>query len=121
MTAPLAVLVVEDAEVLRAVTTYYLDTESDLQVVASVDSGRAAVEQVRTGCPDVILLDHDMPDGNGLEVLPELRSSCPDARIVMFSAFPELRLDALARGADDFVSKDRPLNEVADRLRLLFG
>ncbi len=114
---PLSVLVVEDADVLRAVTSYYLDSESDLQVVASVSSGRAAVEHARAACPDLILLDHDMADGSGLEVLPQLRGDCPQARIVMFSAWPEVRVDALARGADDFVGKEQPLNEVADRLR----
>ena len=112
-----AVLVVEDADVLRAVTCYYLDTEADLQVIAAVSSGRAAVEQACATCPDLILLDHDLPDGTGLDVLPQLRRCCPRARIVMFSAWPEVRAAALSQGADDFVGKDRPLNEVADRLR----
>lgn len=111
-----AVLVVEDADVLRAVTAYYLDTEADLQVVAAVSSGQAGRAR-RPACPDLILLDHDMADGSGLEGLPQLRACCPHARIVMFSAWPEVRAAALARVADDFVGKDRPLDEVADRLR----
>jgi len=119
MTAPpLAVLVVDDSDVLRTVVSSYLDDESDLQVVASVGSAGEAVEQARRLSPDVILLDHDMPDRTGLEVLPQLRADSPFARIVVFSAVHDIRADALQRGADEFVGKESPFHEVADVLRL---
>ena len=115
---PLAVLVVDDSDVLRTVVSHYLDDESDLQVIASVGSAREAVEQARQLSPDVILLDHDMPGRTGLDVLPELRACSPSARIVVFSAAPDIRDDALLRGADEFVGKESPFHEVADVLRL---
>ena len=115
---PLAVLVVDDSHVLRTVVSHYLDDESDLQVIASVGTGREAVEQARLLRPDVILLDHDMPGGTGLDVLPELRAQAPCARIVVFSAAPDIRDAALALGADEFVSKEAPFHEVADVLRV---
>ena len=116
--SPLAVLVVDDSHVLRTVVSHYLDDESDLQVIASVGTGREAVEQARLLRPDVILLDHDMPGGTGLEVLPELRVQAPDARIVVFSAAPDIRDAALALGADEFVGKEAPFHEVADVIRV---
>jgi two-component system chemotaxis response regulator CheB len=115
--APLAVLVVDDSDVLRSLVTHYLDAESDLQVVASVGTARAALEQVRLTHPDIILLDHDMPGGDGLEALPELRRLCPRARIVLFSSALEVRHAALERGADEFVSKESAFHELADVLR----
>lgn len=118
MPQQLAVLVVDDSDVLRTVVSAYLDGEADLQVIASVSSGRAAVRHVQSHCPDVILLDHLMPDGNGLEVLPELRGRCPQARIVMFSTSFEVRHQALATGADEFVGKDQPLDQLVDKLRM---
>ncbi len=119
MTAPpLAVLVVDDSDVLRTVVSHYLDDESDLHVIASVGSAGEAVEQARRLLPDVILLDHDMPGRTGLDVLPELRACSPRARIVVFSALAEVRQDALALGADRFVGKESPFHDLADVLRL---
>ena len=115
---PLAVLVVDDSHVLRTVVSHYLDDESDLQVIASVGSALEAVEHARRLAPDVILLDHDMPGRTGLDVLPELRQCSPGARIVVFSAAPDLREDALHRGADEFVGKESPFHDLADVLRL---
>ena len=118
MTAlPLAVLVVDDSDVLRTVVSHYLDDESDLQVIASVASAVEAVERARRLHPDVILLDHDMPGRTGLDVLPELRACSPLARIVVFSSAPDIRDDALLRGADEFVGKESPFHEVAEVLR----
>ncbi len=115
---PVAVLVVDDSDVLRTVVSHYLDDESDLQVIASVGSAGEAVEQARLLSPDVILLDHDMPERTGLDVLPELRACSPCARIVVFSAVLEIRDDALLQGADEFVGKLSPFHEVAEVLRL---
>ena len=115
---PLAVLVVDDSDVLRTVVSHYLDDESDLQVIASVASASDALDHARRLAPDVILLDHDMPGRTGLDVLPELRACSPGARIVVFSAAPDLREDALHRGADEFVGKDSPFHDLADALRL---
>ena len=115
---PLAVLVVDDSHVLRTVVSHYLDDESDLQVIASVASAADALEHALRLAPDVILLDHDMPGGTGLGVLPELRACSPCARIVVFSAAADIREDALLLGADEFVGKESPFHEVADVLRV---
>lgn len=118
MSAPqLAVLVVDDSDVLRTVVSHYLDDESDLSVIASVGTAGEAVEHARRLLPDVILLDHDMPGRTGLDVLPELRACSPCARIVVFSAH-DVRDRALHRGADEFVGKESPFHEVAEVLRL---
>lgn len=117
LTAPLAVLVVDDSHVLRTVVSSYLDDESDLRVIASVGTAREAVQQTGLLRPDVILLDHDMPGATGLEVLPELRSLSPDARIVVFSCADGIRYDALHLGADECLGKESPFHEVAEVLR----
>ena len=114
---PQSVLIVEDADVVRTIAAHYVDTEADLHVLAAVSSGRAALQHAQRHCPDLVLLDHEMADGAGLEVLPALRQQCPKARIVMFSAYPEVRDEALESGADEFISKERPLHEVVDALR----
>ncbi len=118
MTAPpLAVLVVDDSDVLRTVVSSYLDDELDLRVVGAVGTAREAVDQTDRLRPDVILLDQDMPGDTGLDVLPVLRSLTPDARIVVFSAVDGIRFDALRLGADEYVGKASPFHEVAEALR----
>ena len=113
----LSVLVVDDQDRLRQVVAAFLNGEADLQVIAAVGSGRAALRHVDQACPDVILLDQEMPDGTGLEVLPALRTACPSARIVMFSAERQARERALQLGADEFVDKAEPLEQLAQALR----
>ena len=113
----LDVLVVDDSAVLRTVVSSYLDDELDLRVVGCVGTAGEAVAQTRLLHPDVILLDQDMPGGTGLDVLPQLRSMSPDARIVVFSCADGIRQDALRLGADEFVGKESPFHEVADVLR----
>ena len=115
---PLAVLVVDDSDVLRTVVSHYLDDESDLRVIASVGSAGEAVDHARRLSPDVILVDHDMPGRTGLDVLPELRACSPWARIVVFSAAADVRDAALLLGADEFVGKESPFHEVAEVLRV---
>jgi DNA-binding NarL/FixJ family response regulator len=115
--ARLAVLVVDDSEVLRGLVSHYLDGEYDLQVIASVDSAAAAVAHASRSRPDVIVLDHELPGPSGLDVLPELRLLCPGARIVVFSSSLHVRHEALSRGADEFVSKEQPFPDLVDALR----
>lgn len=119
MPAPLTVLVVDDSEVLRTVVSSYLDDESDLEVIAAVATASEAVHQAGLLHLDAILLDQDLPGRTGLDVLPQLRTLSPEARIVVFSsaAAADVRQDALRLGADEFVGKESPFHVVADVLR----
>ena len=117
MSRPRSVLVVDDSDVLRTLVAQYLSGESDLQVIWSVGDAEAALACVESSRPDVIVLDQHLPAASGLGVLPQLREQCPQARIVMFSSADDLRADALAEGADGFVSKLSPFPILADALR----
>ena len=112
------VLIVDDSPVLRELLSAYLDGEADVSVVAAVASAAEAVACLDVVCPDVVLLDHELPGPTGLQVLPELRRRCPQARIVVFSADGDARESVLAGGADRFVGKDRGFHEVAEALRI---
>lgn len=75
---------------------------------------RGLVEALRRDPPDVVVLDNQMPGGDGLTVLPDLRRACPRARILMWSNDEEVRGPAMEAGADGFVPKDLPLDVVAE-------
>ncbi|MHA7631915.1 chemotaxis-specific protein-glutamate methyltransferase CheB [Corallococcus sp. M7] len=103
------VLVVDDAAVVRRQVSLLLGAAPGLEVVATAPNGRIALAKVEQLQPDVVLLDLEMPELDGLETLKLLRQRAPELPVVMFSALTErggvLTLEALALGARDYVTK----------------
>ena len=112
-----SVLVVDDDEMARAVVSHLIRREPGFRVRATAVDGQQALALVDEECPDLIVLDQEMPGRLGLEVLPQLRTRCPQARIVLWSL--DVALESLVRpaGGDGFVSKAEPLERLLDWLR----
>lgn len=108
------VLLVDDSEVMRQVLRMYLESsDDDWDIVGEATDGLESIARCDQSCPDVIVLDQQMPYMNGVDALPRLRTACPAARIVMWSSSPEVEAVARSRGADAFIDKARPLDDVA--------
>jgi CheY-like chemotaxis protein len=107
--ATLSVLLVDDNGTFLRILTGFLSEygEGALRVVGSVEGGRDAVVEAERLQPDVILVDLKMPDVPGLQLLPQLRRTLPDAILIALTLMDadECRGDALAAGAEAFVSK----------------
>jgi two-component system chemotaxis response regulator CheB len=107
-TSPLRVMIVDDAVVVRGLVSRWVEEEG-FQVVASLRTGRDAVNQVERTNPDVILLDVEMPDLDGIAALPLLLEKKRDLVVIMVSTVTrrnaEISLRALALGAADYVPK----------------
>lgn len=103
------VLVVDDSVVIRRLVTHALEEEPALEVVGFASNGSIALARIPQLNPDVITLDIEMPEMDGLEMLRQLRKQYPQIRVVMFSTLTErgaaMTLQALALGADDYVAK----------------
>lgn len=113
MTPLLRVAVVDDSAVLRTVLSKHLDGDDRLEVVRQFADTAGLVEALADDCPDVLVLDNQMPGGDGVDALPAIRQRCPDSVIVMWSSDDgALRDLALERGADHFVDKGEPLASV---------
>lgn len=110
-----SVLVVEDRADIREVLQRSLNSVG-VHHVREASTCAQALTAARTSTPTVIILDNGLPDGTGLDLLPALREACPAARIVVFSADPLIAADAIARGADGFADKMRPLQDLLDLL-----
>jgi two-component system NarL family response regulator len=106
---PRKVLLIDDNPTfLRMLTRFLADQDGEgIRVVGAVIGGRDAVAQTERLQPDVILLDLEMPDIPGVDLLPRLRASVPDARLIALTLMDpaSFRATALAAGADAFVSK----------------
>lgn len=103
------VLLVDDSEVYRALLRRLLDAEPDIEIVSQASNGRLALPRIKHYQPDVVLLDHEMPELDGLATIPEIKRVSPQSHILMFSAHTtraaQLTLKALELGAEDFLTK----------------
>ena len=117
--APARVLIVDDHEVLAASLSQVLDHEPDLTVVGAAGTLEKARAQLATERPDVVLLDHRLPDGDGVEAIPDLLALRPEASIVVLTATTadHVLVAAIEGGASGFVSKTRGLDEVTSAVR----
>jgi len=109
------VLVVDDLAAVREVLTRVLD-QHGVDNVREAATGAQALAEAQAWQPTAIILDNSLPDTTGLNLLPELRETCRTARIVMFSADPYLGPEALTGGADAFIDKMRPTQDLIDVL-----
>ena len=117
------VLIVDDHAVVRSGLRLLLGAEEDLEPVGEAGSARDAVFQARALLPDVIVLDLVMPDGNGLDVLPQLVHENPEAKVLVLSMQDEPRYvrEAFAAGASGYVLKEAADTEVVSAVREVAG
>jgi two-component system, chemotaxis family, protein-glutamate methylesterase/glutaminase len=110
------VMVVDDAVVVRSLLARWIDAEPDLHVVASLPTGREAVAWFEKNDADVVMLDIEMPDLDGISALPLLLQKKRDLAVIMVSTFTrrsaEISLRALALGAADYIPKPESTREV---------
>jgi two-component system chemotaxis response regulator CheB len=109
-------MVVDDAVVVRGLVSRWIEEEPGFKVVASLRTGREAVDQILKADPDVVILDIEMPDMDGLTALPLLLGKKKDVMVIMASTLTrrnaEVSLKALSLGAADYVPKPETNREV---------
>lgn len=106
------------AEALKTV----IDLERGLVVTEVVTDGKSAVAKVSDARPDVVLIDLDMPEMDGIAATREIKRADPDARVIVLSSHEDEHLIAQAvdAGAAGFLSKLRPVAEVAEAVRAAY-
>jgi two-component system chemotaxis response regulator CheB len=106
---PIAVMIVDDSVVVRRIMTNVLSADPGLRVVGTAASGRSALEKIEELKPEILILDIEMPEMDGLETLRHLRRLHPRLPVIMFSTLTErsaaATLEALSLGARDYVTK----------------
>ncbi len=106
--AAIRVFLVDDHEVVRQGLRFLLDAEDDIEVVGEAGTAAEAVVSILETAPRVAVLDVRLPDGSGVEVCREIRSSNPAIAALMLTSFSEdeALLDAVVAGAAGYVLKD---------------
>lgn len=101
------VALADDHRILRTSLAIYLDETADIEVVGEADNGSQALDIVSEKRPDVLLLDLNMPGTSGLDILPRLRESWPDVKVLVLTGRDEdaYIMRALRAGAHGYVLK----------------
>jgi len=117
------VLIADDHAVVREGLRRILETAGDIDVVGEAATGQQAVfAAIETG-PDVVLMDVLMPEQTGIEAIPKVRRSAPDARVLVVSTYddPSTVRQAFAAGASGYVLKEAAHAELVQAVREVAG
>ncbi len=112
-------LVVDDHEILASSLQAVIDGEPDLRCVGTAGTLRMARALIGTTAPDVLLLDHRLPDGDGVDAIVELRALRPSLAVVVLTATTadSVLVAAIEAGAAGFISKSGSLSELTSAVR----
>ena len=121
MGEPIRILVADDHPVVRDGLVAMLSTQADFQIVGEAATGAEVVEQVGALQPDVVLLDLEMPEMDGVETLQVLRQNQANARVIVFTAFDtdDRIVSAVRAGARGYLLKGVPREELFQAVRVV--
>lgn len=121
MIQPIRILIADDHPIVRDGLSAILGTQPDFEVVGEAGSGGEAITQVAQLRPDVVLLDLQMPSGDGVWVLEQLHVTNTLARVIVFTAFDtdERILSAVRAGAQGYLLKGAPRDELFNAIRVV--
>jgi DNA-binding NarL/FixJ family response regulator len=113
------VVVIDDHQMFATSLAQALDAEPGLRVVAVASSAATGAEAIAANAPDVVLLDHRLPDADGVAEIESLRRLRPSAKVVVLTASTSDRLlvRAMEAGAAGFLEKTQPLEDVIAGVR----
>lgn len=115
------VLITDDRITSRKGLRALMLTQPDIQVIGEAANGEMAIDFIRKLKPDVVIMDAFMPKMNGLEATRIIKKRWRDVRVVILTMHEDIREEALAAGADAFLVKGCPpedlINEIKDQRR----
>ncbi len=118
---PIRILVADDHPIVREGLAAILSTQPDFQVIGQAATGTEVVAKAAELAPDVLLLDLEMPDMDGVEALRRLREAQVPVRVIVFTAFDsdDRILGAVRAGAQGYLLKGVPREEVFTAIRVV--
>jgi two-component system, NarL family, nitrate/nitrite response regulator NarL len=120
---PIRILMIDDHAVLRAGLRMIIESHKGMVVVGEAENRRESLAAIANEIPDIILLDLDLGDENGLDLLPELIAAVPDARIILLTGLrdPEVQRRAILLGAMGLVSKQKAADTVIRAIEKVYA
>jgi len=113
------IAIIDDHAMVRAGLRQFFADQADFAVVAEAASGREAIDIVRRGEVDVIVMDISMPDQSGVDALAAIKARAPDLPVLILSGFPEehYAVTLLRQGASGYLNKECDPDEIIKAIR----
>jgi len=102
------VILADDQAKVRSALRLLLEHQPGVEIMGEAVDTTGLLDWVKVVCPDLVLLDWELPGLPAAALLPLLQYYCPDMRLMILSSRPEVRREALEAGADAFMSKGDP-------------
>ena len=115
----IAVLIVDDNEVVREGLKSILEPQADIKVIGEAADGLDAVAKAEKLNPDVILMDAHMPAMDGTEATRRIKRSLPDVKILFLTVYGDYVGAALDAGASWYLTKDCRRQDLMEAIRVL--
>lgn len=117
--AAIRILVVDDHPVVRAGVAGLVGDQPDMKIVGQASNGREAIQRFRELHPDVVLMDLQMPDMNGMDALIAIRDEAPEARVIVLTTYlgDAQVLRAIKAGARGYLLKSALHKELLETIR----
>jgi DNA-binding NarL/FixJ family response regulator len=113
------ILIADDHPMVRAGLRQFLDGDRTVTQIAEAGSGKETLDLLRSGNWDLVILDINMPDRGGLDILRHVRASYPHVKVLVVSAFPERQyaINVLKAGASGYLPKESASEELLKAIR----
>lgn len=115
------IAIVDDHPIVRAGLRQFFSEHADLCVTGEASNGREAVDLVRRGDVDVMVMDLSMPDQSGVDALVSIKARAPDLPVLILSGYPEQHyaVTLLKHGASGYLNKECDPDEIVTAIRTL--
>lgn len=115
------VLIADDHAIVRNGLKQLLSEDRSIRAVGEAGSGRETIEQLQKNKWDLLVLDINMPDRSGLDILRQIRATHPSTRVLVLSGFPEKQyaVNVLRAGASGYVNKEMAPEELLAAVRVV--
>lgn len=112
------ILIADDHHVVRRGLVFFLKTQPEIEIIGEARDGKEAVEMTIKLLPDVVLMDLEMPNMNGIEATREIIKSCPNIKIMMLTSFSDQDhvIPAIEAGASGYQLKDIEPDELVQAI-----
>lgn len=120
---PIRIALVEDDSEIRQTTSLILKTEAGFDLIGVYENGKQFLEAIEDNRPDVVMMDIQMPQMNGIETVRRAAERYPEIQFLMCTVFEDHDsiFESLKAGATGYILKNTPVNKLFDAIREIYA